>query len=69
MLVNQSKNKICQFCQFILWTDSANGNVLLFLQQFVLTPRTEEKYNKINQEFDQMMKKNLLHPVSILRHF
>ena len=36
----------------------------LFLQQFVLTPRTEEKYNKINQEFDQMMKKNLLHPVS-----
>lgn len=31
-------------------------------KQFVLTPRTEEKYNKINQEFDQMMKKNLLHP-------
>jgi len=36
-----------------------------FLQQFVLTPRTEEKYNKINDEFDQMMKKNLLQPVSI----
>lgn len=31
-------------------------------KHFVLTPRTEEKYNKINQEFDQMMKKNLLHP-------
>ncbi|XP_078368303.1 myocyte-specific enhancer factor 2C-like isoform X1 [Oculina patagonica] len=31
-------------------------------KQFVLTPRTEEKYNKINQEFDQMMKKNLLQP-------
>lgn len=40
------------------------NTVFLFLQQFVLTPRTEEKYNKINQEFDQMMKKNLLHPVS-----
>ncbi|KAJ7339608.1 Myocyte-specific enhancer factor 2C [Desmophyllum pertusum] len=31
-------------------------------KQFVLTPRTEEKYNKINQEFDQMMKNNLLQP-------
>lgn len=31
-------------------------------KQFVLTPRTEEKYNKINDEFDQMMKKNLLQP-------
>lgn len=39
------------------------------LQQFVLTPRTEEKYNKINQEFDQMMKKNLLQPVSLTRIF
>ena len=36
------------------------------MQQFVLTPRTEEKYNKINDEFDQMMKKNLLQPVSVL---
>ncbi|XP_020621820.1 myocyte-specific enhancer factor 2C-like isoform X2 [Orbicella faveolata] len=33
-------------------------------KQFVLTPRTEEKYNKINDEFDQMMKKNLLQPQS-----
>ena len=40
-------------------------NLYFFSQQFVLTPRTEEKYNKINQEFDQMMKKNLLQPVSL----
>nr|AER29905.1 myocyte enhancer factor 2 splice variant III [Nematostella vectensis] len=29
-------------------------------KQFVLTPRTEAKYNKINEEFDQMMKKNFI---------
>ena len=34
----------------------------------MLTPRTEEKFNKINEEFDQMMKKNLIQPVSIKIH-
>ncbi|KAK2562928.1 Myocyte-specific enhancer factor 2C [Acropora cervicornis] len=38
-------------------------------KHFVLTPRTEEKYNKINQEFEQMMKKNQLHPVKKARPF
>lgn len=27
-------------------------------QQYVLTPRTEEKYNKINEEFDLMIRNN-----------
>ena len=27
-------------------------------EQFVITPRTEDKYNRINQEFDMLMAKN-----------
>ncbi|XP_074650357.1 myocyte-specific enhancer factor 2A-like isoform X2 [Tubulanus polymorphus] len=32
-------------------------------EQYVLTPRTEEKYNKINQEFDLMMQRSQLQTV------
>eukprot|EP00128_Syssomonas_multiformis_P011452 Colp12_sorted_trinity150504_noHs@173 len=34
--------------------DSLNGHP----DQFVLTPRTEEKYNKINKDFEDMIKQN-----------
>ncbi|CAB4021852.1 myocyte-specific enhancer factor 2A-like isoform X1, partial [Paramuricea clavata] len=33
-------------------------------KQFILTPGTEAKYKKINEEFDLMMRKNRLNPTS-----
>jgi hypothetical protein len=35
------------------------------IQQFILTPGTEAKYKKINEEFDLMMRKNRLNPTSV----
>ena len=34
-------------------------------QQFVLTPRTEEKYQKINQDFAMMMERNNINRVNV----
>ncbi len=34
-------------------------------QQFVLTPRTEEKYQKINNDFAMMMERNNLNRVNV----
>lgn len=64
--IDRRKEFRLQFLYFGMTWDPLSFFVL---QQFVLTPRTEEKYNKINQEFDQMMKKNLLQPVSLTRIF
>ena len=39
-----------------------NGNV----QEFTLTPRTEAKYNKIDEEFHLMMQRNQVNGVRVI---
>ena len=46
----------------IWWEHDDNKNV----QEFTLTPRTEAKYNKIDEEFHLMMQRNQVNGVRVI---